>query len=57
MKRRTLNVKVSMVKFAYKGVNCGSRVLYQLCVVLDSLLYPLWLDADVSLRGSGGAML
>jgi hypothetical protein len=31
--------------------------LYQLCVILNCFLDPLWLDADVSLRGGGGTVL
>ena len=31
--------------------------LYQLCVILYSLLYPLRLDADITLGGGSGAVL
>ena len=32
-------------------------LLYQLRMILNRLLYPLRLDADIALRGGGGAVL
>ena len=31
--------------------------LYQICMILNRLFDPLWLDADVTLRGGGTAVL
>ena len=40
-----------------QGAIRGSLISYQLCVVLNRLLYPLRLDADIALCGGGGAVL
>ena len=40
-----------------RGEYCTPLVLYQLRMSLYCLLYPLRLNADISLRYSGGAVL
>ena len=46
--------------FAQKGaqdlISCA-LTLYQIRMILYRLLDPLWLDADISLRGIGNASL